>query len=182
MATLQVKDANGTTIYLSEVGAGTSGDPHYPNVAPSDGTNAFKSASATNLATTSENNAQLCVGPGQWTQTHAPAVNTAATKSQAAGATGVRNVCQWLVCTLANDATGSVQTGLAFNLRDGATGAGTILATFTLSLPATAGDCRTLALSGLNIPGTAATAMTLECAATATHTAASVSFGGCLAS
>lgn len=32
MATLQVKDATGTTVYLKETGAGSSGDPHIPSV------------------------------------------------------------------------------------------------------------------------------------------------------
>ena len=123
--------------------------------------------------------ADRVVPPDSWVQTHAPAKATQATKSQAAGAAGVKNYCTWLVITLCQNSTGSVQTLLAFNLRDGATGAGTILATFTLSLPATAGESRVLALSGLNIQGSAATAMTLESAgATAAETAASVSFGG----
>lgn len=121
----------------------------------------------------------LTTEPGQWAETHAPAVNTQATKSHAAGAAGVCHVCKWLSITLANDSTGSVQTVLTFHLRDGATGAGTALASFTLALPATAGEARSLTLSGLNIVGTAATAMTLETAsAPGTHTAASVAFGG----
>ncbi len=98
---------------------------------------------------------------------------------EAAGAAGVRHVCTWLSITLAQNTTGSAQNLLTFHLRDGATGAGTILASFTLALPATACDCRVLTLSGLNIPGTAATAMTLESAsAPAAQTAASVAFGG----
>jgi len=139
----------------------------------------IENATAANLAAQVSTKSILTTHPGQWSITHAPAVNTQATISKAAGAAGVRHVCTWLAITLANDATGSVQTGILFNLRDGATGAGTILASFTLSLPATAGDCRTLSISGLNIPGTAATAMTLETAgAPASHTAASVAFGG----
>lgn len=144
-----------------------------------DGTNAIKSGSATNIAAASGVNAMLAVPPGQWSEYHAPAVNTQATKSKAAGAAGVRHVCTWVSFTLAQNTTGSAQTLLAFNLRDGATGAGTILASWTMALPATACECRTFALSGLNIPGTAATAMTLECAsAPAAQTAASVAFGG----
>jgi hypothetical protein len=151
----------------------------YPRKIESDGTNDILSGAAANIAAQSSINAQLSVLPGQWAKTHAPAVNTQATNSQAAGTTGVRHVCNWISCTLANDGTGSAQAGLLFNLRDGATGAGTILASFTLSVPATAGACQVLTLSGLNIPGTAATAMTLECAsAPGAHTAASIAFGG----
>lgn len=183
MASMQVRDANGAVTYMNEAaGAGTSGSPYTPAVAPHDGTNQILSASAANLAATTTANALLVSRPGQWTQTHAPAVNTVATKSQAAAGTGIRNVCQWLTITLANNNTGSVQTLITFHLRDGATGAGTILASFTLALPATAGECRVLTLTGLNIPGTANTAMTLESAAApAAQTAASVAFGGCLA-
>lgn len=138
-----------------------------------------RSGSATNLANTSGTGSELTTTPGQWSVTNAPAVATQATGTKAAGGAGVRHVCTGLVLTLANDSTGSVQTLLAFNLRDGASGAGAVLATFTLALPATAGECRTLAVSGLNIPGTAATAMCLESAsATAAHTAASVTFFG----
>lgn len=139
----------------------------------------IEAGNAAALAATVSTKAILTCQPGQWVETHAPVKATQATKSKTAGAAGVRHVCNWLTITLANNNTGSVQTLLAFNLRDGATGAGTILATFTLALPATAGDCRVLTLSGLNIVGSAATAMTLESAAApAAETAASVSFGG----
>lgn len=139
----------------------------------------IENGTAANLAATSSAKALLHVLPGQWTEYHAPAVNTQATKSKAAGAAGVRHVCTWVSFTLAQNSTGSAQTLIAFNLRDGATGAGTILASWTMALPATACECRTFSLTGLCIPGTAATAMTLETAtAPASQTAASVAFGG----
>lgn len=139
----------------------------------------IEAGNAAALAATVSTKALLTTEPGQWSETHAPAVNTQATKSKTAGAAGVRHVCKWLSITLGQNSTGSVQTLLTFNLRDGATGAGTILASFTLSCPATAGECKVLTLSGLNIVGSAATAMTLESAsAPAAQTYASVSFGG----
>jgi hypothetical protein len=144
-----------------------------------DGVNDVKTASAANLSGNLGINAAMVAPPGQWAVTNAPAVNTQATISKAAGAAGVYHVCTGLTCTLANDATGSAQANLIFNLRNGATGAGTILASFALSVPATAGACQVLPLTGLNIPGSAATAMTLECAsAPGTHTAASVALFG----
>jgi hypothetical protein len=144
-----------------------------------DATNSAKMGSATNIAAATSANSLQVVLPGQWTEYHAPAVNTQATKSHAAGAAGVRHVCTWVSFTLAQNTTGSAQTLIAFNLRDGATGAGTILASWTMALPATACESRTFSLSGLNIIGTAATAMTLETAAApAANTAASVQFGG----
>jgi hypothetical protein len=138
----------------------------------------IENGTAANLAAVTSAKALLHVLPGQWTKYHAPAVNTQATISKAAAAS-TRHVCTWVSFTLANDATGSAQTLLAFNLRDGATGAGTILASWTLALPATACECRTVTLTGLCVPGTVNTDMTLESAsAPATHTAASVQFGG----
>lgn len=174
---ITVLDYSGTqkTLQATDVGGGVL----VPNSLPTDGTNAFKSASGTNLAAQTGINAMMTALPGQWSVTNAPAINTQATASKSAGAAGVRHVCTGLTCTLAQDATGSVQLGILFNLRDGATGAGTILASFTLSCAATAGQCTVLSISGLNIPGSAATAMTLENAGTpATHTAASVALFG----
>lgn len=139
----------------------------------------IENGTAANMAAQVSTKSILTTHPGQWAETHAPAVNTQATKSHTAGAAGVRHVCNWLSITLGGDSTGSVQTALTFNLRDGATGVGTILASFTLSCEATAGVCKVLTLSGLNIVGTAATAMTLESAsAPSTHNYASVAFGG----
>jgi hypothetical protein len=148
-------------------------------VAPGDGTNPFLSGSAANLAAQSSVNAQLVTEPGQWAATHGPAVNVKATCNQAAGGAGVRNVCQAVSINLAGDSTAPAATVLTVNLRDGATGAGTILMTWTIAIPATAGAFSTINLSGLNIPGTAATAMTLEfTAAGGAHTFESVSMSG----
>jgi hypothetical protein len=138
-----------------------------------------KAASAANLAAQSTVNAMLTSHPGQWTVTHAPGAAAQAVASKAAGAAGVRHVCTGLVVTVAAGAVAPTAALVTVNLRDGATGAGTILATFQLAIPATAGACVVLPVSGLKIPGTAATAMTLETsAATGTNVAASVTLFG----
>lgn len=113
-----------------------------------------------------------------WAITNAPIVATAATISQAAGATGVKNVCTSISISLAS--TGAPTAGIVqFNLRDGATGAGTILQTWRLSVPGVAGECRVVTLGDLWIEGTAATAMTLETsAAPAANTFATVAMTG----
>lgn len=134
-------------------------------VAPGDGTNGFKSAGATNVNAKSGNNAQLVAEPGQWVATSAPIVNTQASASQAAGGAGVRHVCNAISATLVADTTAPAATVATLNLRDGATGAGTVLASWTLAIEAVAGDKCIINLSGLNIPGSANTAMTLEFAA-----------------
>ena len=99
---------------------------------------------------------------GDWTERHGPAANTQAIASKAASTAGLRHVCTALSFTITND--GAAKTGVVtVNLRDGATGAGTIKKSWRFIVPA--GDTRGLGLSDLNIPGTANTAMTLETSA-----------------
>lgn len=100
---------------------------------------------------------------GTWTATHAPAANTQATASRAAGGAGVKNVCAAILVTLAAGATAPSAVNVTVNLRDGASGAGSVLWGASLSLPAVAGqNAPVIALSGLWIEGSANTAMTLE--------------------
>lgn len=92
---------------------------------------------------------------------HTPAANTQATISQSAGAGSLRNVCTSITATWSSDAAPSAAQVKVY-LRDGATGAGTIKWSATLSLPATAGANTGVTIAPLWIVGTAATAMTLE--------------------
>lgn len=93
-----------------------------------------------------------------WSVQHQPAAATQATISQAAAA-GVRHVAKHLtICVSAVAA----QPTLVFNLRDGATGAGTIVWSARLMSAAGAGQCLS---ADVDIIGTAGTAMTLESAA-----------------
>lgn len=132
------------------------------------------SASAALLAAQRGDTAQLTTEPGQWGIQQTPAVATQATISRAAGAAGVRHVAATAtVCIVATAA----QAALAFNLRDGATGAGTILWSVSLSAAAGTGQC--VSSPPFNLVGTAATAMTLESsAAPAATNFASVSLTG----
>jgi hypothetical protein len=94
-----------------------------------------------------------------------PAVNTQATASKAAGGAGVVNVAD---CVSFSAMTGAVAPAAAVtvvNLRDGATGAGTVLASWDVGFPATAATNFTWGTCGLNVAGSANTAMTLEFAA-----------------
>jgi len=180
-----VKDGNGNSLTKSsdDIGSGVQADrvrvtsadgstdmPTMDAVAragfvqASDGTNAFKSGNAANLAALASINSQLVTTPGQWGVTHAPAANTVATITKAAGAAGTRHVCTGVSVSIASDGA-ATPAAMTLNLRDGATGAGTILASWTLSLTATSGDCKVFGATGLNLVGTAATAMTLEFAA-----------------
>ncbi len=133
-------------------------------VQASDGTNAFKSGNAANISALASINSMLVAKPGEWSATHAPVVNTAATATKAAGAAGVRHVCTGVSFCVASDAA-ATPTALLVHLRDGATGVGAILASWYISISATAGESRQVAITGLNIVGAAATAMCLEFAA-----------------
>lgn len=97
-----------------------------------------------------------------WSVTSAPAAATQATASRAAGAAGVRHVATAISIVVAGGAAAPAAQVLTFNLRDGATGAGPVLASWTVGVEAVAGKSVTINLDGLAIPGSAATAMTLE--------------------
>lgn len=122
---------------------------------------AAEPGNATNLGATLSNSALLYVQPGQWSVTATPVANTAASASKAAGAAAVRHVAtSATVCISAVAA----QPDLVFNLRDGASGAGTVLWTVRLATP-TVGGSLCVTSPPLNIVGSAGTAMTLESAA-----------------
>jgi hypothetical protein len=93
-----------------------------------------------------------------WGVKHTPAAATQATISKAAGAAGTKHVCTSIAATLAT--AGTAQTVLKLQLRDGASGAGTIVWEQTILLAANL--VWSIVLSGLNIIGSDATAMTLE--------------------
>lgn len=101
--------------------------------------------------------------PYSWAIVHTPAVNTAATISKAAGAAGLKHVCNAISATFVAGTSAPTAVVVSVALRDGATGAGTILWQANMALPATAGaTANPILLTDLCIQGTAATAMTLE--------------------
>lgn len=110
-----------------------------------------------------------------WAVNHVPAAATQATISKAAGAAGTKHVCTSISATLCTVAT--AQPDIKVYLRDGATGAGTVLLGQTLLMDANL--VWTWTLGGLNIIGSDATAMTLEfSAAGAAATLSSVAMTG----
>ncbi len=94
-----------------------------------------------------------------WAVQHQPAAAAQATISKAAVATRRHVATSITVCVSAVAAQGT----LIFNLRDGATGAGTILWSVRLMAPAGQGMC--VSSGPVDIPGSLNTAMTLESAA-----------------
>lgn len=97
--------------------------------------------------------------PENWTAFHTPAAATQATISRAANAT-LRHFCTSISATLAAGATAQAAAAILV-LRDGAAGAGTIIWSKQVIMPANGAPWE-VSISGLNIPGTKNLAMTLE--------------------
>lgn len=95
----------------------------------------------------------------RWSIQHAPAAAAVATISKAA-VPGARHVATSV--TVCVSAAATAQTPLQFSLRDGATGAGTIVWAVRLSAPANSSVCA--APAPVFILGSVNTAMTLESA------------------
>jgi hypothetical protein len=124
-----------------------------------------RSASAANLALLSGTGIALTTGPGVTAINHNPAAGAQATIGRIAQGGVIRNVCKAVGFGFSSQAVlGGVST-VTFNLRDGGTGAGTILYSWTYDLPAAIiapfGEMFTLP----DVFGTANTAMTLESSA-----------------
>jgi hypothetical protein len=141
-------------------GAAIAGAGNPQLLGGSDGTllRALNVGGAAILAALSSSGALLATRPGDWSVNHTPGAAAQATASRAAGAAGVRHVCTSISSTLVT--VGTAQTVITINLRDGATGAGTILWSKSIILPVN--SVWEVNISGLNIVGSAATAMTLE--------------------
>jgi hypothetical protein len=116
-------------------------------------------ASATNIATFRSKGAPLVTPPGEWTINSEPAANTTATATRAAGGAGVRHVLKSINASLIGVA--AIAAPISVVVRDGATGVGAILWSDKL-FAAAAGSRDRVTLVGLNIVGTANTAMTVE--------------------
>lgn len=114
-----------------------------------------------------------------WSVKHTPAANNQATASKAAGAAGVKHVCTGYAWSLSSGAGAPTPELITIAIRDGATGAGTIIWEETVSLPATAGSSAGRVVTGLYLVGTTATAMTIETdSAPGANVVASVSMMG----
>jgi hypothetical protein len=128
---------------------------------------------ANNTATTSTGALQV-VPLSTWRVTNSANAGTPSA-SKASGGGSVRHVATCV--SLSVGAAGTAQPVVQVNLRDGGTGAGTIIRSWQLAAPIN--SSATVDLCGLNEAGTAATAMTLEfAAATAAATQASVTVSG----
>lgn len=120
----------------------------------------IKVASASTLTQTTSVGALTSVAHATWSCVSAPAAGTQATCSRAAGGGSVRHVVTgWQACY---SDTAAATAARHANLRDGATGAGTVLASSLLAVPV-AGDSKCVnSPPGFTKIGTANTAMTIE--------------------
>ncbi len=121
--------------------------------------------------------------PGRWSANNSgtAASGVQGTISRSAGAAGVRHVVDCISYS-ADSAAAVTAANVLLNVRDGATGAGTIIYQLALSFPTAAGlgiqEIAPQPICGLNIPGTAATAMTIEFSAAVTGSIQSVNMTG----
>lgn len=116
----------------------------------------IRSAAAAVLANFSSLGAMLSTRPGDWSSVNAPAANVRATTTRAAVA-GTRHVCTG-ISAMISAVAGAV--GDSIYLRDGASGAGTVLWQGVLTAPV--GQTQQVHLTDLNVVGSVNTAMTLE--------------------
>lgn len=114
-----------------------------------------------------------------WYIKHAPSANAQATISKAAGSAIERHVATGFSWSLSSGAGAPTPELITITIRDGATGAGTVMWTETVSLPATAGSSARGSMSGLWLVGSASTALTIETdSAPGANVVANVSLNG----
>lgn len=140
--------------------------------------NSQVSGSASQLAGQSANGAVLTVLPGNFSAINNPAAGAQASASVAAGGTTVRHVANCITFS-SGSTTAPALTALTVNLRDGASGAGSIIWTHEVVISASTGqNTPPVEVCGLNIVGSPNTAMTLEFSAGLANLIEAVSFSG----
>lgn len=177
---------NANAYVLSDLlgtGANNAGLRIAPNVYNGASWDHSRSADLTNyntaVTTTAANSigANLVEKGSRWMVISNPAAGSQATASIASEAS-VRHVVDCIAFSAAST-TAPVLTALTVNVRDGATGAGTIIWTNQVVIPAATGqNVAPFNFCGLNLVGTTATAMTLEFSASLANLIESVSISG----
>jgi hypothetical protein len=120
-----------------------------------------RSTNAAMIAAKNASGGQLTAQPGEATIFNAPAAGSVATATLAAGGAGVRHVLRSLLCSI-SAGVAIAATTVQLVVRDGATGVGTILWQINFNLAAAIIPPIVVPISGLNIVGSIATAMTVE--------------------
>lgn len=112
-----------------------------------------------------------------WCQNSQPAAGSQASATRASSAGASHVMCGLLVSWIVTTALGAA-TSITVNVRDGSTGAGTILMTFQLGIAATVGSWVSQFVSGIRLAGSAGNAMTVEFSAAVASTQQSANFWG----
>lgn len=130
-----------------------------------------KATAATQSASTIANAIQTALA-GQWSAGSAPAAGTVAIASKAAGGAGVRHIITAFDFeAVAAGGAAPATTSVTVTVRDGASGAGTVLKTFNVRFNAQA-DGSVIArhsVTGIALVGSANTAATVEFSAGGTN-------------
>lgn len=117
----------------------------------------------------------------RWSVVSSPGGGSQATASKAAGGAGVRHVVDCVSFSATSSAAIVAAIGVV-NVRDGATGAGTIIWQYNVAFPTAAAlglqDVSPQQICGLNLIGTANTAMTVEFGAAVTGASQTVNISG----
>ncbi len=180
---------SGTTLTTGAALSDTTGNPTAPLVGASGmlwDTAQWSRAKGTAVATmpvastlTSRNaiGAALVERSSRWSVVSAPAVSNQATASIAAEGS-VRHVADCVTFS-GGSTTAPALTNLTVNLRDGATGAGTVIASWQVTVSnATGQNVAPFSACGLNLVGTTNTAMTAEYSALLTNLVESITLTG----
>ncbi len=169
---------NGTVVGPVASGSPVSGNP--VRMSGNDNTNVqdVRTVSAANLSQSQNTGAVLTEKGSRWTVVGSPALSAQATASKAAGGAGVRHVVDCIGFS-ASSVTAPALTALTINLRDGASGAGSVIRSYSVAISATTGqNLSPQEFCGLNLVGTAATAMTFEFSAGLTNLQQVVNISG----
>jgi hypothetical protein len=121
----------------------------------------FRRATAAVLVAFRSEKALLAASPGEWSLTSAPVSGNQASATRAAGGAGVRHVLRSISAS-AGAVAAPAATVVTVVVRDGATGVGTVLWSRMIGVEAVAGKVTGFDPVGLNIVGSANTAMTVE--------------------
>jgi len=122
---------------------------------------------------------QVAEKGSRWALTSQPAVSTQATVSRAAGTGTTRHVADCVTFSGMATTAPAAAAQIQINLRDGATGAGTVIWSHQLFIAASASQLVTpFSVCGLAEQGSSATAMTLEFSAAVTNLFESVTLSG----
>ncbi len=145
-----------------------------------DGTNVQteKTVSASNLTAGLNSGALLTEKGPRWQVISNPAAGAQATAAKAAGGGVVRHVADCVSFSAGSTAAPAL-TALTVNLRDGASGAGTVIWSEQVVISASTGqNVAPFSVCGLNLIGSTNTAMTLEFSASLANLIESVSVSG----